>query len=89
MAVSGGVEDERLHPLDFSPVPGRPLRALLPAEAVAADLERWRGSQQEDGGWRVDFASSSPIAELEWRGYVTVHAVSLLRDHSVFTSSHR
>ena len=81
MAVSGGMEDERLYPLDFSPVPGRPLRALLPADAVAADLERWRASQQDDGGWRVDFASSSPMAELEWRGYITVHAVSLLRAH--------
>ena len=78
MAVSGGLEDERLYPLDFSPVAGRPLRALLPADAVAADLERWRSSQQDDGGWRVDFGSSSPMAELEWRGYVTVQAVSLI-----------
>ena len=82
MAVTGGVEDEQLRPLDFSPMPERPLRALLPADAVAADLERWRSAQQDDGGWRVDFASSSPMAELEWRGYVTVHAVSLLRANS-------
>lgn len=81
MAVTGGAEDERLCPLDFSPEPGRPLRALLPADAVTADLARWRSSQQGDGGWRVDFASSSPMAELEWRGYITVHAVSLLRAH--------
>ncbi len=82
MGVTGGVEDEQLRPLDFSPMPERPLRALLPADAVAADLERWRSAQQDDGGWRVDFASSSPMAELEWRGYATVHAVSLLRANS-------
>ena len=46
----------------------------------------WRSSQQGDGGWRVDFASSSPMAELEWRGYITVHAVSLLRARLRFVS---
>ena len=81
MHVGGGLEDERLRPLDFSPVPGRPLRALIAADAVAADLARWRGAQDDDGGWRVDFASSSPIAALEWRGYATVRAVTLLRDN--------
>ncbi|MGH9025780.1 MAG: hypothetical protein ACRDWD_06660 [Acidimicrobiia bacterium] len=83
MRVAGGLEDERLYSLDFSPFPGRPLRALLPTDAVSADLERWATSQKGDGGWRVDFASSSPAAELEWRGYVTVHAVSLLRAHGL------
>ena len=79
MLVAGGLEDERLLPLDFSPFPDRPLRALIDATAVAADLARWETSQQNDGGWRVDFASSSPIAELEWRGYATVRAITLLR----------
>jgi hypothetical protein len=79
MQVAGGLEDERLRPLDFSPLPERPLRALVDADAIAADVQRWRESQQEDGGWTVDFASSSPIAELEWRGYATVRAVTLLR----------
>jgi hypothetical protein len=79
MPVAGGLEDERLYPLDFSPVPGRPLRDLLPKDAVVADLERWRSSQQDDGGWVVDFASASPVGALEWRGYATVRAVSLLR----------
>ncbi|HEY3485352.1 MAG TPA: hypothetical protein VGK49_08200 [Ilumatobacteraceae bacterium] len=78
MHVAGGLEDERLLPLDFSPRPDRPLRALVPPDAIAADLERWRSSQQDDGGWVVDFASSSPVAALEWRGYATVRAITLL-----------
>jgi hypothetical protein len=81
MRVAGGLEDERLRPLDFSPFPDRPLRALIDADAVAVDLTRWASSQQPDGGWKVDFASSSPAAELEWRGYTTVRAVALLRDN--------
>ena len=79
MQVAGGLEDERLRPLDFSPLPERPLRALIDADAIAADLERWDKSQEDDGGWRVDFASSSPMAELEWRGYATVRAITMLR----------
>ena len=76
--VEGGLEDEMMRPLDFAPYPGRPARALLSDGAVAAELERLDRRQQDDGGWRTDFASYSPAAELEWRGYTTVEAVSIL-----------
>jgi hypothetical protein len=78
MQVAGGLEDERLTPLDFSPYRDRPLRALIDADAVAADRARWVAGQKDDGGWTVDFTSYSPIAALEWRGYATVRAISLL-----------
>jgi hypothetical protein len=77
--VAGGSEGETLHLLDFAPEPGRPVRALLDDRAVAADLDRLEGGQRPDGGWTVDFASHSPAAELEWRGYATVRAVAVLR----------
>lgn len=76
--VAGGLEDEMMRPLDFAPFPGRPARALFEDEVVAAELERLDREQQDDGGWRVDFASYSPAAELEWRGYATVAAVAIL-----------
>lgn len=79
VAVTGGSEGETLHLLDFAPEPGRPVRALLDPAAVAADLDRLAGAQQPDGGWAVDFASASPAAGLEWRGYATVRAVVTLR----------
>jgi hypothetical protein len=78
MPVAGGVEGEQIRPLDFSPEAGRPLRALLDPKIIAADLERLAGEQHEDGGWDVDWHPSSPVAALEWRGYVTVRAVSIL-----------
>jgi hypothetical protein len=81
--VAGGSEDEALHPLDFSPAPGSPSRALFREEAVAAELERLADAQQDDGGWVVDFASYSPAGALEWRGYRTVWAVQVLRDNEV------
>jgi hypothetical protein len=77
--VAGGLEDEMMRPLDFAPLPGTPVRALFAPDVVAAELDRLERAQEADGGWRVDFASYSPAAELEWRGYRTVKAVSILR----------
>src|SRR6266545_3335862 len=55
MAVVGGKPDEAMRPLDFSPEPDRPLRALLDPRAVDADLDRLEAEQHEDGGWDVDW----------------------------------
>lgn len=79
--VDGGLPDEHLHPLDYAPVPDSPIRAHVPAAVIEADLDRMEGGQRDDGGWDVDFASFSPIATLEWRGYTTLRAVSVLRDN--------
>ena len=68
-----------MRPLDFAPLPDTPVRALFAPGVVAAELDRLERGQEADGGWRVDFASYSPAAELEWRGYQTVKAVSILR----------
>jgi hypothetical protein len=77
--VTGGLADEALRPLDLAPEPERPARALLEDDVIAADLERLASEQQSDGGWTVDFQSYSPAAALEWRGYATVRALSVLR----------
>ncbi|MGW4519591.1 hypothetical protein [Amycolatopsis sp. NPDC004378] len=81
--VAGGSEGETLRALDFAPLPDRPARALFKAEVIDAELRRLADEQQDDGGWRVDFASYSPAAELEWRGYATVRAVSILQRNGV------
>jgi hypothetical protein len=77
--VDGGTEEETVRPLDLAPVPDRPARALFTPEAISADLRRMCDQQQDDGGWTVDWAISSPAAALEWRGYATVRAVSILQ----------
>jgi hypothetical protein len=79
MPVEGGAEGEQIRPLEFAPLPDGPLRGLLAAEAIAADLDRLAGEQLEDGGWEVDWRVSSPAAALEWRGWATVHALTILR----------
>jgi hypothetical protein len=81
LRVTGGAEDEAIRPIEMAPFPGRPVRDLFDPELIAADLERLGDEQQDDGGWRVDFRSYSPAAELEWRGYATVRALSMLRSN--------
>jgi hypothetical protein len=77
--VRGGLEDETMRALDFAPEPGGPARELFAPETIEAELRRLAEEQQDDGGWRVDFASYSPAAALEWRGHATVRALSVLR----------
>lgn len=83
LPVDGGSEGEVLRLLDFSPRPGRPLRALLDPAAVAAEVDRLAADQREDGGWTVDWVPHSPAAAVEWRGYATVRAFTILRAHGI------
>ncbi|MCW3067319.1 MAG: hypothetical protein JWN32_4491 [Solirubrobacterales bacterium] len=78
LPVAGGKPDEAMRPLDFSPMPDRPLRALLDPQAIADDLDRLEAEQDADGGWHVDWDAYSPAAALEWRGCATVRAVQIL-----------
>ena len=78
MAVTGGKPDEAMRPLDFSPEPDRPLRALFDPAVIEADLDRIEQEQHEDGGWDVDWAHWSPAGALEWRGWATVRALRIL-----------
>ncbi|GLY68339.1 hypothetical protein [Amycolatopsis taiwanensis] len=81
--VEGGSPDEMMRPLDFAPLPGGPARRLFEPDVVDAELHRLANGQQPDGGWSVDFASYSPAAGLEWRGYHTVHALWILKENGL------
>jgi len=65
--VTGGKPDEAMRPLDFSPEPDRPMRALLDPKTIEADLDRLQAEQHDDGGWDVDWTHWSPAGGLEWR----------------------
>lgn len=79
--VSGGTEDEKLTPLELSPHPRAPSRSLFTETQVEADLERLAAGQQADGGWTFDFLQWCPAQGLDWRGVVTVQALSTLAEH--------
>jgi hypothetical protein len=70
-----------LRPLNITHT-DRPAPALFPLKGITTELQRLVDQQQDDGGWAVDFASYSPAAALEWRGYMTVRAIAILqRNH--------
>ena len=81
MRVAGGTEDERLTPLAFSPEPGSRSRALFTDAQIEAELDVLERGQQEDGGWTFDFLGWSGGQAVEWRGIVTLLALSTLSAH--------
>jgi hypothetical protein len=66
-------------PLDFAPLPDSPARRLFDDATIERHLDKLAADQREDGGWTFDWLAWSPLAELEWRGYVTVEALVVLR----------
>ncbi len=48
------------HGLDEASHPGRPIRQLLPAAVVEAELDRLAAQQRDDGAWAVDWNSQPP-----------------------------
>jgi hypothetical protein len=77
----GGVEGERLLALDLSPRPGSRSRALVTEAQIEAHLDAVQSEQREDGGWMFDWLAWSPAQTADWRGIVTIRALTWLRDH--------
>ena len=70
---------ETVTPLDFAPLPGSIARRLFDADTMEACLDRLAAGQRDDGGWMFDWPSWSPAAEADWRGFLTVDALRVLR----------
>ncbi len=79
--VTGGAEDERLTALALSPRPRARSRALFTMEQIDRDLARLEQGQREDGGWTFDWLAWSEGQSAEWRGIVTLLALSTLAAH--------
>jgi hypothetical protein len=77
----GGTEGERLRPLDLSPRPDSRSRALVTEAQIEAHLDAVQSEQQEDGGWMFDWLAWSPAQTADWRGIVTIRALTWLRDN--------
>ncbi|MCW2935121.1 MAG: hypothetical protein JWM19_6083 [Actinomycetia bacterium] len=66
-------------PLEFAPLPGSIGRHLFDEQTITAHLDHLAASQREDGGWMFSWPSWSPAAEADWRGFLTVDALLVLR----------
>lgn len=81
VTVGGGIEGETLRPLDLSPHPHSRSRDLVTEEQIQAHLDLVEAEQQPDGGWMFDWLAWSPAQTNDWRGIVTIRALTWLRDH--------
>ena len=65
--------------LDFAPEPDSLARSLFDDVTVKAHLDHLAQAQRDDGGWTFSWPAWSPAAELDWRGFLTVDALRVLR----------
>jgi hypothetical protein len=66
-------------PLDFAPLPDSIARSLFDDATIGAHLDHLAAAQRDDGGWMFNWPSWSPAAEADWRGFLTVDALRVLR----------
>lgn len=65
--------------LDWAPLPDDPLRVHFSEQVIRANLDEVVAGQQEDGGWNITWPPISPACEMEWRGWVTLGTMLMLR----------
>jgi hypothetical protein len=79
VALDPEAKGETFGPLDFAPLPGSIARRLFDAPTIDAHLDHLAGAQRDDGGWMFNWPSWSPAAEADWRGFITVDYLRILR----------
>jgi len=66
-------------PLEWAPTPQAYCCRLFTQETIEQNLDWMASSQQEDGGWPINWQPVSPAVEMEWRGWVTIQALRTLK----------
>ena len=79
VALDPEAEGETHSPLAFAERPGSIARRLFDADVIEAHLDHLAGAQADDGGWTFNWPAWSPAAESDWRGFLTVDALRVLR----------
>jgi hypothetical protein len=79
LKVEAGVEGETLSAIEVAPRPDHAGRALFPDALVEAQLDELEADQRDDGGWDFSWAAWNPAVAFEWRGMVTLAALTTLR----------
>ncbi len=79
VAIDPEASGEVHGPLDFAPEPGSVARRLFEPEVIDAHLDHLAAAQQDDGSWMFNWMDWSPGATADWRGFLTVAAIRVLR----------
>ncbi|MNP14311.1 Prenyltransferase and squalene oxidase repeat protein [compost metagenome] len=69
--------------LDYVPEPQSYASRLVTQEEVTRHLEWLISTQQDDGGWGITFPSVSAANEQEWRGWLTLERLKILKAYGV------
>lgn len=72
-----------LTPLHFARKPDSLCRSIFTQEQINNHLEVLRRQQLPDGGWPISWEAPGSASELEWRGRITLEAISRLSDYGV------
>lgn len=86
VALDPAAEGYAKGPLDWAPAPHSFCRRLFSDDVIAQHLAALAARQQPDGGWPISWPAVSPAGEMEWRGWVTVEALSTLRAYGTLDS---
>lgn len=70
-----------LTPLAYAPTASSPWANRFDADLVAAHLDALAAEQQADGGWPIRWEPPTEGAACEWRGLVTLEALTTLRGY--------
>ena len=81
VALDPDAPGETHSPLDFAPRPGSLARGVFGDRVIRAHLDHLAAGQRDDGGWTFNWPVWSPAAEQDWRGYLTVTSLQILRDN--------
>jgi hypothetical protein len=79
VALDPAAPGETHSPLDFAPLPGSLARSLFDEPVIQAHLDHLAAAQRDGGGWTFNWPAWSPAAEQDWRGYITVSSLVILR----------
>jgi hypothetical protein len=82
VALDPEAEGEVHSPLDYAPRPSSLARGLFDHDVIEQHLDATAEAQQPDGGWQFNFQSWTPITEPEWRGWVTLESLIILRENA-------
>jgi hypothetical protein len=66
-------------PLDYAPSPQSLAHSLFSDEILSTHLDTLVAAQQPDGGWMFKWMEWNPATTLEWRGWLTVETLLILR----------
>jgi len=74
-------QDYGLSPLEFAPSPESYCRSIFSEDTIIQHLELMKSQQDEDGGWKISWEPPSETAKFEWRAYVTLNNLMILKSY--------